>query len=138
MKRRVNSKNVHHKGARGKDICDKEEFMDWCEQNRDDFMEIYSLWKESDFDRKHSPSINRIDDERGYTLDNIEWTTTSENSKQNNLKRKKTRLITYKGDTDSMRGMAVKHDINPATFRTRLENGWSVEEAVETPVGKSP
>lgn len=36
------------------------------------YSELYSIWKESEYKRKLSPSIDRIDEKRGYALDNIQ------------------------------------------------------------------
>ncbi len=45
------------------------------------FYELWLDWVKSDYDRKLTPSVNRIDSGRGYEPDNIEWITHSENSR---------------------------------------------------------
>lgn len=46
----------------------------------------------------------------------------------------KVRLIKYKGTTDTMMGWAKSIGISNVTLRMRLDNGWSVQRALETPV----
>ena len=44
------------------------------------FDKLYDDWVSSGFDKKLSPSIDRVDTSKGYTLDNMRWLTHSENS----------------------------------------------------------
>lgn len=74
------------KGALGKDICTKEEFIDWCKNfsNLNVFLTLYFEWAMNGFNRWDSPSIDRIDPKLGYTLDNLQWLAFSENCEKNN------------------------------------------------------
>lgn len=80
MKRRQQGKNEKHKGARGKRICTKQEFLDWCKDNKERFEEIKEKWQAAGYPRKLAPSVDRIDDSKGYTVDNIRWVTQSQNA----------------------------------------------------------
>lgn len=53
----------------------KQEFIDWCKQDKNFsiFMKIWNKWKNSNFARRHTPTIDRIDNKRGYLVDNIQW-----------------------------------------------------------------
>jgi hypothetical protein len=64
---------------KGLEILPREAFYAWAWDNSQ-FWRLYKQWAATDFDRKLSPSINRIDSNKGYTLDNIEWLTHSVNS----------------------------------------------------------
>lgn len=80
MKKRVegrNSQNPHYWA--GKPILPKETFFEWS-RNHPDFLRLFKRWILTDCDIKLSPSINRINSKKGYTLDNIEWVTMSQNS----------------------------------------------------------
>lgn len=68
----------------GKGVCSKEEFINWCykKENLIKFQKIHSEWVKSNFDRKLCPSIDRIDNNKGYVLDNLQWLTVSANSKK--------------------------------------------------------
>jgi hypothetical protein len=62
----------------GKPILPKEIFVEWG-TNHPTYLKLYKRWVMSGFDRKLAPSVNRIDSNKGYTLDNIEWMTNSQN-----------------------------------------------------------
>ena len=63
----------------GLDICDKDDFMSWTLASKD-FMPLYDKWSASNYDRRLTPSIDRIDPSKGYTFDNMRWLSLSENS----------------------------------------------------------
>lgn len=70
----------------GLEILSREDFYNFAKDSKE-YNELYDKWVESNYDRKLSPSIDRIDSEGGYTLDNIRFITHSENSKLGSLKR---------------------------------------------------
>lgn len=74
-----------HSQSYGKGICTKEEFMLWCKdfENLNVFLTIYFEWARNGFKRWDSPSIDRIDPKIGYTLDNIQWLSFSDNCEKN-------------------------------------------------------
>ena len=49
-------------------------FVEWSNASRE-LASIHEAWVLSGFDRELVPSINRIDNTKGYSLDNIEWVT---------------------------------------------------------------
>lgn len=65
----------------GKEILDKNVFYDWS-LNDKEFNRLYEEWVKCNYDTKLSPSVDRIDPDGGYTLENIRWLTQSENSKK--------------------------------------------------------
>jgi ribosomal protein L35 len=85
MQSRVNGvqKGKHHLYA-GKDLLGKEDFYKWAEDSPE-FHDLYDKWVESDFDRKLAPTVDRIDPSRGYSLDNMQWLTHSENSRRGGM-----------------------------------------------------
>lgn len=60
----------------------KREFMEWCENNIEEFMTLFVVWRDSDFSRKLAPSVDRINNKLGYSYNNIRWVTQSENSQK--------------------------------------------------------
>lgn len=82
MRSRVSGKNkrnaVYYKNL---PIVSKEEFLDWA-LNDPEFHGLYKNWKLSGFQLRLSPSIERIDPDKGYTFDNMEFITMSENSRR--------------------------------------------------------
>ncbi len=60
-------------------ILDRNDFYRWSLTNRD-YLDLHKEWTESGYDRKLSPSIDRMDPDYGYELWNMRWITHSENS----------------------------------------------------------
>ena len=77
----------------GLPILDKNVFYHWSLSD-EVFNQLFSVWAESGYDRKLSPSIDRKDPELGYTLDNIRWVTHSENSRLGGIARQQYRKLT--------------------------------------------
>lgn len=59
-----------------------EEWMSWCDDTYPIFIRLYEAWQKSGFKCTMAPSVDRIDNERGYYLDNIQWMTSAENTKK--------------------------------------------------------
>lgn len=57
-----------------------------------EFHELFAQWEESGYQMRLTPSLNRINSDRGYTLDNIEWLTHSENSRLGAVSDKRKKL----------------------------------------------
>ena len=58
------------------------EFIAWCWKNWKTYKKLWDDWKDDNFSKRMSPSIDRIDPTRTYTLDNIQWLSNSENAKK--------------------------------------------------------
>ena len=66
---------------RGKEILPKSAFYNWAISSPD-FAVLFDAWVESGYERKLSPSVDRVDSSQGYRIDNMEWVTHSENSRR--------------------------------------------------------
>jgi hypothetical protein len=66
------------------EILPKEEFYTWA-LNNPDFHDLFKEWEENKYDRKITPSIDRIDPRFGYFLKNMQFVTAGENSRRNNI-----------------------------------------------------
>lgn len=61
----------------------REEFVVWLDTYyEDEFDELFARYLESDCDKNLAPSIDRLDDYKPYSLDNIRLTTWKENNKK--------------------------------------------------------
>lgn len=67
--------------ATGKPIVSRDEFVAWGLAHPD-YLRLHAKWVESDYVRRLSPSIDRIDPDKGYTLDNMQWLTVEENTRK--------------------------------------------------------
>lgn len=87
MDSRINGvqKAKHHLYA-GKFLLTRDEFYEWA-FNCDEFFHFFMAYTDSGFDRKLAPSVDRIDSSKGYSIDNMEWVTHSENSRRGNRSR---------------------------------------------------
>jgi hypothetical protein len=65
----------------GKELLNRSDFNDWA-LNSSEFHRLFDLYEKSEYDRKLAPSVDRIDSSKGYSINNMEWVTHSENSKR--------------------------------------------------------
>lgn len=64
---------------KGLPILDKNEFYEWS-LNDSNYIDLWRGWAADDYNRRLTPSIDRIDPEHGYELWNMQWLTHSDNS----------------------------------------------------------
>ena len=81
MRNRVLGLN-RHSNLVGKEIMSIAKFLEWCLSTKKQFMRIHKNWKKSGYQRKHAPSIDRINNGLGYIPGNLQWLTQSKNSKK--------------------------------------------------------
>lgn len=118
--------NFYLYGGRGIKISDR-----WLkfENFKDDMYKSY-LEHIEQFG-KNNTSIDRIDNNGNYELNNCKWTTNKEQgrNKRNN------HLLTFKGETLPLSQWAEKINISSKVLRTRiLRDKWSTERAITTPI----
>jgi len=79
MNQRVRGGNTRRPDLyKGLPIMPKNVFLTWS-RNHPDFLRLYKQWVTSDFDRRLTPTLNRMNSNKGYTLGNVEWLTNSQN-----------------------------------------------------------
>lgn len=111
---------------KGLPILEKEDFYRWSLDPNSVYWKLHKAWKESEYSQKLSPSIDRLDVLKGYTLENIQWTTHGLNSGK--LTRRAqgeahhwTKLTAAKvlqlrdEHSRGIKGLARKHNLNSAT-----------------------
>lgn len=82
---------VKHHLYKNKELLSKTEFYKWAKTNRI-FLSLYHNWVENNYDRKLTPSVDRVDPEKGYELSNMEWVTHSENSRRGGKHRHRVKI----------------------------------------------
>lgn len=70
--------------AKGKELLSQKEFLEWCQRP-----EILKRWKrlhrnyiKSDYDFEKIVTVDRIDSDGGYSIDNIQWLPMKANQKK--------------------------------------------------------
>ncbi|WP_144467655.1 hypothetical protein [Bacillus toyonensis] len=108
-----NASNYNRYGGRGISVCNR-----WKE-----FLNFYEDMKDSYSD---SLSIDRIDNNLGYSKENCRWATPQEQA----LNRRSNRLVEINGEKLPITKACEILGIPYATVRTRLYRGWSIERAL--------
>lgn len=121
IKRRCYSKsmiNYERYGGRGIGVCDR-----W----RNSFENFYA-------DMGDPPSseysIERVDNLGDYSPENCRWATASEQARN----RRSSRLIEHGGETLTLTEWTERTGLKRTTIAERINHGWSVDEALTTPV----
>ena len=121
MKARCNNPNnthYRHYGGRGITVCEEwqhvDKFREWAYNNG----------------YKPGLTIDRIDVNGNYEPSNCRWVTMQEQS----YNRTDSHLITYKGETKCLAEWEKQLGIDHRTILARLNNGWTVEQALFTPL----
>jgi hypothetical protein len=118
MKERCNNPNsekFHIYGERGIKVCDE-----WETNFQQFYDDMITTWKKG-------LSIDRIDNNKGYSKYNCRWSTMTE--QQNN--RRDNKIITYDKKQYTVAELARKFNINQSTLRQRIARGMTVNQAIQ-------
>lgn len=100
-----------------------------CEEWKNDFTNFYNWAISHGF--KDDLTIDRIDNNKGYSPDNCRWITNLEQQRN----KRRTRYVTYKGETKPLTEWSEILGINYNTLVGRIyTRNWSIEKAFNTPV----
>ena len=107
-------------GGRGIGVCEE-----WL-----DFMNFYNWANANGY--KDSLTIERTDNNKGYNPSNCTWAT----KKQQARNKRNIPMVEYKGELKPIVQLCEEYGIHRETFRTRVNSGMSIEEALTKPVRK--
>lgn len=113
-----NSRFYKDYGGRGITVCER-----W---------EIFENFYADMGDRPEGLSLDRIDNNKGYSPDNCRWATKLQ-------QRRNTRTNTwleFNGERRVLTEWAEIVNLSPATIRSRLRASWTVDKALSTPPDK--
>lgn len=80
--------------------------------------------------RPEGTTLDRIDVNGNYCKENCRWAT----SKQQGRNRRNSTLLTHKGQTKCISEWAEYLDVSVNTLIARIREGWSISDALETPI----
>lgn len=115
---RETHRDYHHYGGRGICVCER-----WHEF--ENFMADMGQ-------RSPGMTIERIDNDGNYEPANCRWATRKEQSRNT----RRTRRVLVDGVETTLVDACEAHGIAVGSVETRLKFGWSIEEALKTPVRK--
>lgn len=108
-----NNKRYSSYGGRGITVCDK-------------WLTFYGFYRDMG-DKPSGKSLDRIDNNKGYSRENCRWATPTE---QNNNKRN-SHYLTFNGKTQTITQWARELNINKGTLQTRIvKQKWPIERAL--------
>jgi len=116
----MNPKSSSHKSYYDKGITICDEWMNFDNFKNWSFANGY----------REDLSIDRIDSNKCYCPENCRWADIV--TQNNNTSR--IHFLIYKGVKKSVRQWAIFTGINYHTLMSRLNSGWSIEDAIEKPV----
>lgn len=109
-----NNKHYNDYGGRGIKVCDR-----WLK---------FENFLADMGDRPNGLSLDRIDNDMGYSKDNCRWATMMEQggNKRNNV------LLSYNDKTQTVSEWSRELGLAISTIMKRIELGWSVEKTLTT------
>lgn len=117
-----NDKNYLDYGGRGIKVC-----QEW----QDDFMNFYNWAMANGY--KEGLTIDRIDNDKGYSPNNCRWATMKEQCRH----RRNSHLIEYNGKIQCISAWAEEYNLKDKLLHDRLKAKWDIEKALTTPVRQS-
>lgn len=120
MKHRCQNPNFKHfrnYGGKGVKVCER-------------WMSFESFYADMGEPPTNKHTIERRNSNGDYEPENCVWATRKEQARNLSFNR----IITFAGRSVPMFQWAEEFGLNPATLRYRFNNGWTVEEAITTPV----
>lgn len=114
--------------SKGINDCYKERDITMCDEWKNSSIAFFE-WAISN-GYKDNLTIDRIDNDKGYSPDNCRWATVKQ---QQNNQTKNVR-IEFNGETKTISEWAEYLGINRNVLYSRLRNNWEIEDALTRPV----
>lgn len=114
--------NYERYGGRGITVCDE-----WRESPAK-FIE----WAESMGGRPNGMTLDRINNDKGYSPENCRWATV----KQQQQNQRSNLIIDICGEKKALAEWCRIYEIAPQTVQGRISRGWDSVKAVTTPINK--
>lgn len=105
-----------------------------CKEWRTDYLSFRKWALDNGYDenaKRGESTIDRIDPSKGYCPENCRFV----NSKIQNTHKSDNRILEYNGKSQTITEWAREVGIKKQTLFRRINSGWSIEDALTTPVG---
>lgn len=112
-----NEESYSNYGGRGITICEE-------------WQTFEHFWKDMQDGYADNLSIDRIDNNKGYSKENCRWATRIEQANNTRVNH----LIVFNGKTKTMAEWAREIGISYSALKCRLRKGWSIEKALTFPL----
>lgn len=113
----TNNPDWDHYGGRGITVCDE-------------WMVFENFYRDMGDCPPWAMSIDRRDNNAGYSPNNCRWATRAEQDRN----KRTNRLLTFNGETRCLTEWAEIVGMDPSTLSSRIRGGMDVESALTTPV----
>lgn len=110
------NKSYKNYGARGIGVC-----KEWMES----YMTFYEWAMSTGY--KKGLTIERIDNNKGYSPDNCRWASKAEQSRN----RRNVICVSHNGEAKCLAEWSREVGINRSTIKSRLKTGMTIDEAFE-------
>ncbi len=126
----------------------RDDFLDFVRSNWSSYIRVYNNWKDAAFDRRLSPTVDRINSKGHYERGNLRFLSFSDNvraaklghklsnetrTKLSQIKRSKAKQYCHNGVCQSLTEWSEQTGIKFQTLRSRLQRyGWSFYDAITT------
>ncbi len=112
-----NSPDYSRYGGRGITVCER-------------WLNSFEWFLEDLGERPEGRTLDRIDPDGNYEPGNCRWATASEQQ----FNRRFNKKLEYRGQVKPMVDLSSESGVPLKILRWRLENGWNIDRAIETPV----
>ena len=107
MQRCRNKNHKEYESYKNYKVCSSEEFINKFKNDKQ-YLKLYKEWQKSNYKLSLTPSIDRIDNSKGYTLNNIQMITMGKNASKDN----KTPVNVYNLKGKFIRSYSSMHEVS--------------------------
>ena len=80
-----NNNKHHHKHYKGLDYLPIYEWVDFCDINKETLLDMWEVYDDNNHELRLAISVDRIDNDKGYTVDNMQFVTHGLNAWKRNI-----------------------------------------------------